>query len=549
MSGRWSRRGNGDANLQQRLPFTNADAVDAEEVNTQSSGSLRSRLVPGTRPQSIGGSYLSSSVGQRQPARSFFHYASHGHADPLQYASPGVREQTQELANWALGDSPSHRRLSIGHDEASATGSERRGRRRTISTMSEAESDGPRTSTDSTRPEAIVEVSEPASPEDTEDGDATDPRQHASALSSMIRDTRSQKRGQYLSIASPERDDDDDSHSEVSIVVDDYDTGEVTETSNLLPRARLPPPKRAHRYKDPGFAEQQKANLSKRWNWLKFATKDVMSTAMNPKEWDVKQASSAAVGAVAAVFLGLLLNILDALSYGMILFPLGEEIFEKTGPDGISMFYVSCIVSQLVYSFGGSRFKGGVGSEMIEVVPFFHKMAYMVLGRVGADKPEAVMATVITSYALSSILTGLIFLILSVLRLGDLVSFFPRSILLGCIGGVGVFLFLTGIEVSAGLDSNMEWNLDVFERLIAPRTLVLWIIPLALSILLMVIRHYLSHPTVMPAFFICVVGIFYIVFAALPNVSLLDLQNNGWVFAAPEAGVPFYNFYTYYSKS
>jgi SulP family sulfate permease len=49
----------------------------------------------------------------------------------------------------------------------------------------------------------------------------------------------------------------------------------------------------------------------------------------------------------------------------MILFPLGEHIFEKTGPDGISMFYVSCIVSQLVYSLGGSRFKGGVGSEMV----------------------------------------------------------------------------------------------------------------------------------------------------------------------------------------
>ena len=50
---------------------------------------------------------------------------------------------------------------------------------------------------------------------------------------------------------------------------------------------------------------------------------------------------------------------------GMILFPLGEKIFEKTGPDGMSMFYVSCIVSQLVYSLGGSGFKGGVGSEMV----------------------------------------------------------------------------------------------------------------------------------------------------------------------------------------
>ena len=379
MSGRWTRRGNGSANLQQRLPFTNADAVDAEEVNTQSSGSLRSRLVPGAaaRAQSVSGGYLSSSVGQRQPTRSFFHYASHGHADPLQYASPGVREQTQELANWALGDSPSHRRLSIGHDEASATGSERRGRRRTISTFSEAESDDPRTSTDSTRPEAIVEVSEPVSPEEREGG-GTDSRQHASALSSMIRNTQSQKGTRYLSVDSPEREDDEDSHSDVSIVVDDYDTGEVTETSALLPRARLSAPrqKRAPKYKhaDPGFAEQQRAVFSKRWDWFKFSTKEAFAKATNPREWDVKQASSAAVGALAAVFLGLLLNILDALSYGMILFPLGEEIFEKTGPDGISMFYVSCIVSQLVYSLGGSRFAGGVGSEMIEVVPFMHKM-------------------------------------------------------------------------------------------------------------------------------------------------------------------------------
>jgi SulP family sulfate permease len=68
---------------------------------------------------------------------------------------------------------------------------------------------------------------------------------------------------------------------------------------------------------------------------------------------------------IPAVMLGLLLNILDALSYGMILFPLGQPIFEKMGPDGISMFYVSCIISQLVFSLGGSVFKGGIGSEMV----------------------------------------------------------------------------------------------------------------------------------------------------------------------------------------
>jgi SulP family sulfate permease len=176
-------------------------------------------------------------------------------------------------------------------------------------------------------------------------------------------------------------------------------------------------------------------------------------------------------------------------------------------------------------------------------------MAYMVLARIGDDKPKEVMATVITSYALSSIITGVIFLLLGMLRLGDLVSFFPRSILLGCIGGVGVFLVLTGLEVSAGLGSSITWGLETIERLIYPSTMILWVLPLSLSVSLMVVRKYLKHPVVMPAFFVLIVAIFYIVFAALPRVSMADLEQHGWVFKAPAAGVPFYNFYSYYGKS
>jgi SulP family sulfate permease len=176
-----------------------------------------------------------------------------------------------------------------------------------------------------------------------------------------------------------------------------------------------------------------------------------------------------------------------------------------------------------------------------------HKMAYLILEHMGPDDPEAVLATVITSYALSSVLTGAIFLLLGSLRLGNLISFFPRSILLGCIGGVGVFLVLTGLEVSAGLDSSIAWGLQTLRRLVEPTTLVLWALPLVLSVSLMIIRKYLNHPVVMPAFFLAVVGVFYLVVGLLPNVELPDLRRNGWVFQAPEADVPFYNFYSYYS--
>jgi SulP family sulfate permease len=65
-------------------------------------------------------------------------------------------------------------------------------------------------------------------------------------------------------------------------------------------------------------------------------------------------------------YLGSCISTTDNL-IGMILFPLGHDIFNNLGPDGLSIFYVSCIVSQLVYSCGGSVFKGGVGSEMVSL--------------------------------------------------------------------------------------------------------------------------------------------------------------------------------------
>jgi SulP family sulfate permease len=273
---------------------------------------------------------------------------------------------------------------------------------------------------------------------------------------------------------------------------------------------------------------------------------------VHPKKWDLtriyQEAIVKPVSILPSVFLGLLLNLLDALSYGIILFPLGEDVFSQMGADGVSMFYVSCIVSQLVYSTG-SIFRGGVGSEMIEVVPFFHKMAYMIIAQMGTSDPDALRATVITSYAMSSILTGIVFFALGSARLGTLVSFFPHSILVGCIGGVGIFLILTGLEVSVRLDGNLALTMDVLHKLIAPMSLAQWLPPLGLAISLLVIKHYYDRPFLVPAFYIAITAIFYIVTTAVPSLNMDTLRSAGWVFESPAADKTFYNFYSYYKFS
>ncbi|ORY87148.1 sulfate transporter family-domain-containing protein [Protomyces lactucae-debilis] len=282
----------------------------------------------------------------------------------------------------------------------------------------------------------------------------------------------------------------------------------------------------------------------KRWAKAKMKWSRIKDIEMTPKS--VVKGSTTIIGFLPAVVLGLLLNILDALSYGMILFPLGTPIFANLGADGISMFYVSCIISQLVFSLGGSVFKGGIGSEMIEVVPFFHQMALSIMADIGEDKPDAVIATTILAYAISSIVTGLVFFSLGYFKLGSLIGYFPRHILVGCIGGVGWFLFVTGLEVSARLDGNLEYSLKTLQHLFEGHTALLWSIPLGLAIILEILQRLLSHPLVVPLYFCAIPLVFYIVVAAVPSLHLETLREAGWVFEAPEAGKAWYDFYTLY---
>ena len=499
----------------------------------------------------------------------------------MHYSSTGVREQTAELSSSFLSDSEVPARFHNRFSQDST------GFRKSLDSnfssrhsqdLAQVQNRGSwasepilddieRQRRDETRPSVIEEHPEPVSPEETTTLARSLPQ--VSKLSELISDREEEANGAKVPSSRPhsmvpslvinEPDDDDDNNDDNNNNNnndDDDDEHQATENSPLLRSRRPSSMQKQHLSADDHDVESQSLRRTSSWQTfnhvypsMRRMVADTYQTVSNPKGWDLRQTARTAVVKPAmvlpAVFLGLLLNLLDALSYGIILFPLGEEVFSGMGADGVSMFYVSCIVSQLVYSTG-SIFRGGVGSEMIEVVPFFHKMTYMIINHMGDQNPDALRATVIVSYAMSSMLTGVVFFILGTANLGTLVNFFPHSILTGCIGGVGIFLFVTGIEVSARLPGNFEFTTAVFKQLFEADTVVLWLPPLGLAILLLTIKHYYDRPWLVPAYYIGITAIFYIVVAATPNLNLDALRGKGWVFEAPDAGVAFYHFYGYY---
>ncbi|OAQ91922.1 sulfate transporter family protein [Purpureocillium lilacinum] len=490
---------------------------------------------------------LSSSVGSpkgaREPIRSYIHASVRDQLAPVdsEQNARTVREDTAELASYLLSDGSAQRRASFLQRQ-----------RGSVQDLFSPDRDGhvERPDDDACTTQTIQEVSEPASPE----SESEEPAEEGgpSVLANLL------KRSPPQSVAA--------------------DSPLPSETHLPIPKAPSPQPEAplwtdteptateetpllgesAQVLYDHAVDEEgQKKPPTRRWlsglsergQKIHGHVANAVAVAANPRRWDHRaiwrNLIVEPVSCLPAVAVGLLLNILDALSYGMILFPLGKPIFAHLGSAGISIYYVSTIVSQLIFSTG-SIFRGAVGSELIEVVPFFHNMAQKITDIVGEDDPDAVIATTIVAYATSSMMTGLVFYLMGKFKFGYMVGFIPRHILIGCIGGVGWFLIATGFEVSARLDGSLEYDLDTLKKLMQADTVLLWIFPLVLAIVLFYGQSKVRSKYFLPLYILAIPLVFYIFVAAIDVLNADTLRDHGWIFQGPPPDEPWWYFYTLY---
>ena len=126
---------------------------------------------------------------------------------------------------------------------------------------------------------------------------------------------------------------------------------------------------------------------------------------------------------------------------------------------GIRMFLFSTAVGQVVFTFT-SNFHNPIGLQMVENVPFCHALATAVIAKHGYGMQS--LATCLVMFGVASVLVGMVFFGLGYWQLGRIVYFFPTHVLVGCIGGIGVFIAKTGMEVTMdanfGLSAILWWN-------------------------------------------------------------------------------------------
>ena len=111
---------------------------------------------------------------------------------------------------------------------------------------------------------------------------------------------------------------------------------------------------------------------------------------------------------------------------------------------------------------------------------------------------------------------------------------------------MGWFLIATGLEVTARLEGNLEYNWKTLQQLFQANTAALWTIPLALGIILYRSSKVFTGKYYLPSFILAIPAIFYFFVAVIPSLNVPDMRREGWVFAAPDADEPWWFFYTLY---
>jgi SulP family sulfate permease len=89
---------------------------------------------------------------------------------------------------------------------------------------------------------------------------------------------------------------------------------------------------------------------------------------------------------------------------------------------------------------------------MAENIPFIHTMCLSIHDALHTTHTvKEMLPTILVTICLSTIFNGVLFYIFGALKLGNVLHFFPRHVILGMTGGFGVFLILCAVESTTGI--------------------------------------------------------------------------------------------------
>ncbi len=221
--------------------------------------------------------------------------------------------------------------------------------------------------------------------------------------------------------------------------------------------------------------------------------------------------------------LGLVLGAIDlptVISFAILIY--SGELAPFAGA-GIGMILFGGLIVQLIIALTSSM-PGIIGGPQDSPAAILGLMAVAILTQLPDASLETKFVTVTLTVMITSILSGIFFLIIGGFKLGRFVRFIPYPVVGGFIAGTGLLLVKGAMGVMIGVTPGMA-NLRL---LLVPENLLRWVPSVIFGIALVVGSRRFQHFLTIPALLAITAALFFVI-AWLTGHSVVELRTGGWL--------------------
>lgn len=229
-----------------------------------------------------------------------------------------------------------------------------------------------------------------------------------------------------------------------------------------------------------------------------------------------------------------LLGLIFAALYSSFIF--SGPLLPYMVPSVSILLFGGAIMMVVTMAFSGIR--GVYATIQDEAVVILAAVATAIVADMGGVVNDAVYITILGAIAVSTILTGFIFYVLGVSRLGRIIRYVPFSVTAGFMITIGWLLLVGGLEVAEGKELHLILLDSVQQGSMAWKAAA----ALVFAFVLQLLSNRLGDVLALPLSFVLGVSIFLLL-CTLFDYSIADMAARGWLLAPDSKSLPLNTFW------
>ena len=193
-------------------------------------------------------------------------------------------------------------------------------------------------------------------------------------------------------------------------------------------------------------------------------------------------------------------------------------------PNGIGLFMAGSLIATIVTGLSSS-YPGMVSPNEDVPAAIVAVMAAGIASSMPASAaPEEIFLTVVAVIVVTSLLTGLVFILQGYFKVGALFRFLPYPVVGGFLAGLGWVLASGGLSAMAGIPLELGQLSALFQS----DVLLHWVPGAIFAVVMLLILNRFSHYLIMPGMILGIAGLFYLLIVIL-NIPIAQVSEQGWL--------------------